>query len=119
MASLDEASGQITALAPIALGRTGKPWSVMIKVHKDVVLADAYALDRSGRRSRSAVWWQVVVGLIVACAGTSFLWFAAGSLSRPIQEAERLANTIRLGDFSRRMAYQNDDEGGQACCRAE
>ena len=114
MASFDEASGQITALAPITLGRTGKPWSVMIKVHKDVVLADAYALDRDlADRSRSAVWWQVVVGLIVACAGTSFLWFAAGSLSRPIQEAERLANTIRLGDFSRRMAYQNDDEVGR------
>ena len=48
-----------------------KPWSVMIKVHKDVVLADAYALDRDlADRSRSAVWWQVVVGLIVACAGT-------------------------------------------------
>ena len=113
-ASLDESSGQITALAPIALGRTGKPWSVVIKVHKDVVLADAYALDRDlAERSSSAVWWQVVVGLIVACAGTSFLWFAAGSLSRPIREAERLANTIRLGDFSRRMAHLHDDEVGR------
>ncbi|MBK6656615.1 MAG: HAMP domain-containing protein [Zoogloea sp.] len=33
-------------------------------------------------------------------------------MSRPIQEAERLANTIRLGIF-RRMAYQNDDEVGR------
>jgi methyl-accepting chemotaxis protein len=114
VSSLDEHTGIITALAPIQLGRTGKPWSVMIKVSKDVVLADAYALDKdlSSRASTSA-WWQVAVGLLVALGGTSFLWFAAGSLSRPIREAEVLANTIRLGDFSRRIDHSTDDEVGR------
>lgn len=114
VSSLDERTGIITALAPIHLGRTGKPWSVMIKVSKDVVLADAYTLDKdlSSRASTSA-WWQVAVGLLVALGGTSFLWFAAGSLSRPIREAEVLANTIRLGDFSSRIDHHTDDEVGR------
>lgn len=113
-ARLDETSGVITVLAPIHLGRTGKPWAVLIKVSKDVVLADAYALDKDlAGRSGAATGWQVLVGLLAALGGTTFLWFAAASLTRPIREAEVLANTIRQGDFSQRVEIDSDDEVGR------
>lgn len=113
-ARLDESTGLITAIAPIQLGRTGKPWAVLIRVSKDVVLAEAYALDNNlAAQATAYTGWQVLVGLLAAVGGTTFLWFAAASLARPVREAEQLANTIRQGDFSSRVESRSDDEVGR------
>ncbi len=45
IAVLNQKNGQFEVVAPIPLGRTGKPWSVMIRVKQDTVLADTIALD--------------------------------------------------------------------------
>jgi methyl-accepting chemotaxis protein len=46
MASLNTKDNNFEVLAPIELGRTGKPWSVMVRVNQETVLADAIALDK-------------------------------------------------------------------------
>ena len=84
VAVLDPKKHQFEVFAPIELGRTGKPWSVMIQVKQDTVLADAIALDED----LSAAGWKSTYMLIAAGLATSvlaifLLWYAAGGLPAP------------------------------------
>jgi methyl-accepting chemotaxis protein len=111
---VDDAAGMMNAIAPIALGRTGKPWSFMVKVPKDVVLAQAHQLDQElEHRGTTSTLWQVLVGLGVTIAATLALWIAAGGIARPIRAAAELAKSIQRGDFSKRIRHSSDDEVGQ------
>jgi methyl-accepting chemotaxis protein len=113
-ADIDKDSGMVNAFAPIQLGRTGKPWSVVVRVHKDVILADAYTLgDELKARHHSSAVWQGGVSLVIALAAIAVLWWAAGGVARPIRAAAKLADTIRLGDFSQRLKQDAADEVGQ------
>ncbi|MBK1678812.1 chemotaxis protein [Rhodocyclus tenuis] len=110
----DEADNTINAIAPIALGRTGKPWTVLVKVPKNVILAQAQQLDQDiQQQGTTNALWQVFVGLAVAAAATVVLWIAAGGIARPIRAAAELAKAIRAGDFSRRIKHDSADEVGQ------
>lgn len=110
----DEKHEFMNAVAPIQLGRTGKPWSVMVKVPKAVVLSEAIMLDQDIQsRGNSNTTWQIVMGLIVGTFATVFLWIASGRISRPIQEAALLANNIQQGNFTRKMQHKSEDEVGQ------
>ncbi len=113
-ASMDEASGMATALGAINLGRTGRPWSVMIRISEDVVLAEAQALDVAlEERGNAATMWQASVGIIVTLIALVLIWLAARSIARPIREAANLADTIGAGDLSQRLQIQSADEVGQ------
>ena len=108
------ANGTATALAPIELGRTGRPWSVMIRVPADVILAEAHALDAQLKeRASSATLWQGSVSIIVTLLALGLVWLAARSIARPIRSAAELADTIGTGDLSLRLDIQSVDEVGQ------
>ncbi|OEU53970.1 MAG: chemotaxis protein [Desulfuromonadales bacterium C00003096] len=114
VANMDEASGMATALGAIELGRTGRPWSVMIRISEDVILAEAHALDAAlEERSDAATMWQGSVGGIVTLIALGLIWLAARSIARPIREAAALADTIGAGDLSQRLQIQSADEVGQ------
>ncbi len=112
--TVNEKSSQMIALAPIALGRTGKPWAVMIKVPTAVVLAEARALDKdlSHRATLNAVW-QLLAGMLVAGGGILILWFAAGSIAKPIREAAEVALRLSKGDMNSQIQVSSQDETGQ------
>jgi methyl-accepting chemotaxis protein len=113
-ASIDENSGMATAFAPINLGRTGKPWSVVVRVHKDIILAEAHALGTAlADRGTSSAFWQAGVSLAIVLAAIAILWWAAGGIARPIRAAVHLADTIRSGDFSQRLKFDAADEVGR------
>lgn len=111
---IDEKNGSINALAPIPLGRTGKPWAVYVRLPKDVVLAKAYALDQEiqSQGTKSTVW-QIIVGLMVTAIATAILWVVAGSIARPIRGAADFARLVLAGDFSQRFKHESQDEVGQ------
>jgi methyl-accepting chemotaxis protein len=110
----DKATDTVNAIAPIALGRTGKPWSVMVKVPKNVVLAQANQLDQDIlNQTNTSMLWQILVGLAITAVATVALWFAAGGISRPIRAAAKLAKAIQSGDFSQRIKHDAADEVGQ------
>ncbi len=114
LASMDEASGMATALGAIDLGRTGRPWSVMIRIADQVILAEAIALDVAlEERGNSAALWQASVGGIVTLIALALIWLAARSIARPIREAATLADTVGAGDLSQRLQIQSADEVGQ------
>ncbi len=101
------------AFAPVRLGRTGKPWSVLIRLPSSVVMADAIALDGDlSSRARWGAVLQVGVGLLVACAGIALLWIFAESLTKPLRRAAGYAGSVAEGDFSQQLDIQQDDEIG-------
>ena len=107
-------SGMIEVFSPITLGRTGKPWAVMLSVHQNIVLADAQALaqDMSAASSRG-ITLQVAVSVLVSLLAILALWFAARSLALPIRRAAALAGDIQRGDLTQRLNHRSDDEVGQ------
>jgi methyl-accepting chemotaxis protein len=114
LSSMDEASGVATALAPIELGRTGRPWSVMIRIADDVILAEAHALDATlEERGHSAALWQGSVSVVITLIALGLVWLAARSIARPIRAAAGLADTIGAGDLSQRLKIESADEVGQ------
>nr|WP_095108400.1 methyl-accepting chemotaxis protein [Pseudomonas sp. Irchel 3E20] len=111
---LNPQTQDIEVLMPIQLGRTGKPWAVMIRLPKAVVMAQAIALEHElQQRSLHNSIWQVCVGLAISLLALVALWFAAAKIVGPIREAAALAASISLGDFSRRLVQQSEDEVGQ------
>lgn len=111
---LEDKADTMNALAPISLGRTGRPWSVIVSVPKGVVLAKAHELDQDiQHRGTTNTLWLIVVGLLVSAAATVALWLAAGKLAGPIRSAADLARAIQRGDFSRRINHSSQDEVGQ------
>jgi methyl-accepting chemotaxis protein len=99
---------------PIELGRTGKPWAVLIRLPKAVVMSQAIALEQELQaRSINNSIWQVSVGLGISLLALLALWFAAAKIVGPIREAAALAANISLGDFSRRLVQKTEDEVGQ------
>lgn len=108
------ASDMVETVSPIRLGNTGKPWSVLIQVPKNIILAEALALDNQmTERGSSSAYWQIAAGVLVIGLGVVLLWLAAGSVARPIRRAAQLADTIRAGDFSQRLSLDQQDEIGQ------
>ncbi|MFD2184113.1 methyl-accepting chemotaxis protein [Rhodoplanes azumiensis] len=110
---LDPQTKLLRAFAPIAMGHTGKPWSVLIQVPQDVVLADARKLtDALDTRATRTTMWQLVVGLVVALGAIALMWVAARSISSPIRKSVTFAEGIAAGDFGRQLDVEQADEVG-------
>jgi methyl-accepting chemotaxis protein len=110
----DREAGVITVLSPIKMGRTGRSWSVMLKIDEAVVLASARQLETEmTAQGRSSMLMQSMVGGVVSLIAIAVLWFSARSLAAPIRKAVALARTIGAGDLSQRMGHRADDEVGQ------
>lgn len=114
LAGINEESGMVEVLSPITLGRTGKPWSILLKVHKDIVLESVHKLeqDMSTESSKNTVW-QLGVGVAISILAMAALWLSARSLANPIRKAADLAKAIQEGDLSQRLSHSAVDEVGQ------
>jgi methyl-accepting chemotaxis protein len=105
--------GVISAFAPVTLGRTGKPWSVLIRVSSDIVMAEATALDASlAARSQASIGLQVLVGVAVLVAAFILLWIFTGNLVKPLKAAAVYANRVAGGDFTADFTIKQADEVG-------
>ncbi|MGE4536073.1 MAG: methyl-accepting chemotaxis protein [Desulfovibrio sp.] len=107
------ATGVYRALAPITLGRTDRPWAVLIRVHPDIVLAQSRDLDAAltGLNRENAIW-QVGVALGVTVLALGVLWAFAAGLVRPLRQAAAFAGKVAEGDFSQSLAINQVDETG-------
>lgn len=76
---------QFRAIAPIKIGRTTTPWSVMIEVPTEVALAKATRLDATLAAMNSSDSWMLAgVGLAMLAFGVAIMWFVARSIAAPI-----------------------------------
>lgn len=103
----------IMAFAPVKLGRSGKFWSVLVKLPTDVVLAEAIALENElAARAKDDAFQQILVGVVIAFMGIGCLWIFAGSLTRPLRKATEFAGHVANGDFSHELTVNQQDEIG-------
>ncbi len=113
LADLGRTTGMVRAFAPIQLGRTGKPWSVLIRVKPEVVMADAHRLDKAMKeRSDSAVLRQIAVGSAVTLLAIASVWFFSGGIVRPIRKSADFAGKVAEGDFTQDLDVRQADEIG-------
>lgn len=102
--------------APIELGRTGKPWSVMIRISQETVLTDALALAEDlSDAGRTATIMQIIAGLATSVVAIFLLWYAAGGIVRPIQATVTMLKDIAQGegDLTKRLNLTSQDEIGE------
>lgn len=106
-------SGTAMVVTPIQLGRTGKPWSVLIQVPKAVVNADALRLDKSlADRSREATFNQIAVCFLVTALAIAALFFVTSLIVRPILQVAQFADRITQGNLSEELRVNQRDEVG-------
>ena len=104
---------RVEVFSPIALGRTGKPWSVMLRIDQSVVLGEALKLEQEMEaHSAQGIVLQGGVSLLIVTLAMIFLWRSARSLAEPIRRAAQLAGLIQKGEWSSRLAHRSDDEVG-------
>ncbi len=84
------AGGMVTVLAPIILGQTETPWSVMIQVPEAKVVAKASAM----------MWRQIVIGVLLAAGVLIGLWMVAGTIAGPIGRTVQVAELIARGEIA-------------------
>lgn len=111
--NLNQTGELMQAFAPISLGRTGKPWSVLVRVPSAVVMADAKSLDSSlTSKAATSITMQMLVGLLVLVVSLILLWLFTGNLVKPLRAAADYANRVAEGDFQGRFDIKQTDEVG-------
>lgn len=116
VAAIDEKDASFEVLSPIKLGRTEKPWGIMIRISQKTVLADANALYGDlAAEARSSSIMQVVVGLVIAVVAIFLLWYAAGGIVKPIRNTVDMLQDIAEGegDLTKRLDIKAKDEIGE------
>jgi methyl-accepting chemotaxis protein len=97
--SWQEETGTLRVFTPIALGQTGKPWSVLISVPKQVVMAEADQLKAAlGQRASSSISWQIVTGLVVTVLAIGVMWIVAAGVARPVVAMTSAMKKLAGGD---------------------
>ncbi|CAH2602966.1 Methyl-accepting chemotaxis protein [Rhodovastum atsumiense] len=109
--ALDPGSDSFRALSPITLGRAKTPWAVLITVPRQVVMAEAAALEaKLSARSASDIAMQLTVSLLLVAAAVGGMWLVAGGIARPIQASARFAEGIAAGRLDERLEVTQNDE---------
>ncbi len=110
------ASEQLSVVAPIQPIPAAKPWGVVIRAPRDVVLARAQALEQTLDQQRATDnLYSILVGVLAIGVGLLLVGLMARSITRPILTvAERLEDIAGgEGDLTRRLDYTSRDELGR------
>jgi methyl-accepting chemotaxis protein len=98
-ASAEWQGDTLRTFAPIQLGETSKPWSVLISVPRNVVMAEANTLNASlSERASNSIMWSILISLAVGAAAIGAIWLVAGSVARPIVAMTRAMQRLADGD---------------------
>ncbi|MTJ79972.1 MAG: HAMP domain-containing protein [Telmatospirillum sp.] len=110
-----EETGTLRIFSPITLGKTGKPWSVLITVPRDVVMAEVVQLTTALKdRADSSTSAQMIISLIVLVGAIGTMWIVAGGVGRPIVSMTDAMKSLAAGNHSVDVpARDRGDEIGQ------
>ncbi|HDO1330448.1 TPA: methyl-accepting chemotaxis protein [Aeromonas veronii] len=115
-ASSQQVSGQLRVLVPIHLKGVTKAWGIIIEVADTALFADADQAEQARSADFSeSLWMQLLVGIVVACLGLVGLAWAAGSISRPVQQTASMVRRLSAagGDLTQRLNVMRKDETGE------
>ena len=106
-------TGIVKVQAPIPLGRTGTPWSIIIEVDRTLVFAEALALteDLTAEYRRTTLS-GIIVGLVVTVIALILLYFLSSRIVLPIKRALVFTENIAAGDLTQQIDITQKDEIG-------
>ena len=111
-----EEGTQLRVSVPIKLTAFGTPWLLEYQLPTAVALADINALnDRLADDFTQSIYWQVLLGALIALAGTAVLAFFSGQLVKPLQHLTKMVDKLAQsdGDLTQRLANDRKDEIGK------
>ena len=106
----------VEVLVPVPLIDGHSQWTVVIRVPRTVVMADAEALSDSLRNAnRQATLLQLLIAVVVAVVALAFVAVSARALAKPIKGVTETLQQIAAGggDLTRRLPVTGEDEIGQ------
>ena len=112
-ADMGSDNGVVSIQAPIELGRTQTPWSILIEVDRDLVFAEALTLtDNMLEDSRKNIMSGIIVGIIITVIASLILWFLASRIILPIKMALSFTQMVSEGDLTGKIELNQKDEIG-------
>ena len=111
-----EQGDTIRAVYPVKPLADAKPWGVVIKLPKSVMLADNVKLQAVLDEAQAS---GTIKALLVAAAagllGLLLIWLTATGVTRPINSVAAMLKNIASGegDLTQRLAYAKKDELGE------
>lgn len=105
----------LRVFSPIVLGRTEKPWSVLITAPKEVVLAEALSLaSNMASNSADSIRLQIVIGFGMIVLALGAMWGVAGGINRPIVALTKAMELLAGGNHKVEIPAQDQaDEIGE------
>ncbi|WP_353091032.1 methyl-accepting chemotaxis protein [Methylibium sp.] len=94
-------------------GKDRAPAELLEQVSEKIVAGTAVAVAEAGAASRRATVLSLVLMLAVSALGIGGAIFVSRSVTRAIDEARRVAETVAAGDLSSRIEVTRSDEIGQ------
>ena len=111
-----EEDGTIRAVYPVKPIADAKSWGIVIKLPKQVLLADAHKLQAVlDNAQASDTFKALLVGAAAGLLGLLLIWLAATGVTRPINSVAAMLKEIASGDgdLTQRLAYTKKDELGE------
>ena len=111
-----EQGDTIRAVYPVKPLPDAKPWGVVIKLPKSVMLADNVKLQAVlDEAQASGTIKALLVGAAAGLLGLLLIWLTATGVTRPINSVAAMLKNIASGegDLTQRLAYVKKDELGE------
>jgi len=111
-----EQGDTIRAVYPVKPLADAKPWGVVIKLPKSVMLADNVKLQAVlDEAQASGTIKALLVGAAAGLLGLLLIWLTATGVTRPINSVAAMLKNIASGegDLTQRLAYVKKDELGE------
>ncbi|MDM8523708.1 methyl-accepting chemotaxis protein [Desulfococcaceae bacterium HSG8] len=103
----------IEVFVPLLIGKTGKPWAVIIEIPKDVVLAHARNLASDmKKRSTRHLMFQIGAGLLVSIAAFLVIWLVSKEITKPLIKGVDFAVAVAGGDLTADIDVKEKNEIG-------
>ncbi|WAC28081.1 methyl-accepting chemotaxis protein [Ancylobacter sp. SL191] len=102
---VDSERDVLKVYAPIALGRTGATWSLIISVPQALVMAEAISLRAAlEERGRVDLFWQMVSAAAVTVGALLAMAFVASGVSGPISRLTAALRRMAAGEHVAEIA---------------
>ncbi|MCE8017396.1 HAMP domain-containing protein [Halomonas sp. MCCC 1A17488] len=108
--------GMLERYQPFTIGASDAPWTLLIRLPEEAVMAELVALQEvMGEQRRADTLGMALVGLLLAALGLAALWWVGTRVSRPLRLlAERMREIASgNGDLTQRLPVRGRDESAR------
>ncbi|MDX9753189.1 MAG: methyl-accepting chemotaxis protein [bacterium] len=95
--------GNLEVMAPLVIGESTTPWSVLIMIPEAKIVAEAVAI----------MWYQIGISTVLVLIALALFVWISHSIVRPLLGATTLAQAVAEGDLTQTQQIQQEDEIGQ------